>query len=71
MGVGLVAAVLLQQLLIVVAPHVGDVLDEEHHQDIVLVLGRVHRAAEGVTRAPEDLVDFVLVDCRGHFYVCR
>ena len=33
-----------------------------HHRDVVLVLGRVHSAAKGVTGFPEDAVDIVLKD---------
>jgi len=32
---------------------VADVLDEEHEQDIVLVLGRLHAAAQFVAAGPE------------------
>ena len=58
----LVAAVALQQLFVAVAPDIGDVLDEEHDEDIVLVFGRVNGAAKGVAGPPEDVVDFGLVD---------
>ena len=58
----LVVAELRPVGVVVVAPYVGDVLDEQHHQDVVLVLGRVHRAAKGVARPPQDGVDLVLAD---------
>ena len=40
---------------------VGDVLEEDEPEDDVLVLGRVHRAAQGVGHAPQ----LGLVACRG------
>ena len=58
----LVAAVAMHQLLVAVAPLVGDAFDEEHDEDIVLVLGGVNSAAKSVACSPEDVVDFVLVD---------
>ena len=45
-----------------VQPDVRYVLQEQHHQDVILVFGRVHGAAERVTGFPEDAVDFVLKD---------
>jgi hypothetical protein len=47
---------------LVVDPNIGNVLHEQHHQDVVLVLGWVDSAAKGITRPPEDGVDFVLID---------
>jgi hypothetical protein len=49
-----------------VQPDVGNVLDEEHDQDVVLLLAGIDGAPEGVARFPKDGVDFVLVDAIGH-----
>jgi hypothetical protein len=38
---------------------------EEHHQDVVLVLGRVDGATEGIASLPQDGVDLVLGDGGG------
>jgi hypothetical protein len=65
LNAGIVVAVLLAQLGGVVAPDVADVFEEEHDEDVVFVLGGVNGTAEGVTRFPEDAVDFVLVDGYG------
>jgi hypothetical protein len=46
----------------VILPHVGDVLDEEHNQDVVFVFGGVYGAAKGVAGFPQDAVDFFLGD---------
>jgi hypothetical protein len=46
----------------VITPDIGDVLDEEHDEDVVLVFGRIDGAAEGVTGFPEDVVDLLLGD---------
>ncbi len=59
-----VLAVLGFVLVVVVSPHVRDIFDEQHHQDIVLVFGGIDRTAEGVAGFPEDVVDFVLGDVR-------
>ena len=40
-----------------VAVLVGDVLDEQHEQDVVLVLAGVHAAAELIARGPEGGVE--------------
>ena len=54
-------AVLGLVLLPVVLPDVGQVLYEQHGQDVVLVNAGVHRAAEGIASPPDGLVDFSLV----------
>ena len=41
---------------------VADVLDEEQHEDVVLVLARVHPAAQLVARRPERAVEFGLLE---------
>jgi len=61
-----VTLVLLQVLLAFVLPQVGHVLDEQHHEDVILVLRGVQRAAERVARLPEDIVDFLLRDLFAH-----
>ena len=47
-----------------VAVLVGDVLDEQHEQDVVLVLAGVHAAAQLVARGPEGGVEVGFLD--GH-----
>ena len=44
---------------------VGDVLDEQDEQDVVLVLAGVHAAAELIARGPEGGVEVGFFD--GHF----
>src|SRR4030095_10956279 len=58
-----VALELLIEFLALVLPHVGQVFEEQHHKDVVLVLRRVYRATKGVARAPRHIIDFVLGDC--------
>ncbi len=63
----LVVAVKPAQFLVAFTPHVADVFEKEHHQDVVLVLGGVNRATEGVAGFPQDAVDRFLFDCAlGH-----
>src|SRR5439155_8325046 len=47
-----------------VAVLVSDVLDEEHEQDVVLVLAGIHATAQLVTRGPERRVEVGFLD--GH-----
>src|SRR5690606_15600603 len=53
----------------VVVPQVGDVLQEQRHQDVVLVLRRVDGAAEGVAGGPGGLVDLLLGELVAHGWV--
>ncbi len=62
----IVVAILLAVFFVVVAPGVRDVLEEQHHQDVVLVLGRVHHPPEGVAGRPGSIVDVFLVDFWAH-----
>ena len=55
-----VVSVLGAELLTLVIPDVGEVLEEEEHKDVILVLGAVDGATEGVAGAPEGGVDLVL-----------
>jgi len=48
-----------------VAVLVADVLDEQHEQDVVLVLTGVHAAAEFIAGSPDGAVKFAFLDC--HF----
>ena len=61
-----VVAVLLAVLFEVVVPEVGDVFQEQHHQDVVLVLRRIDNAPEGVACGPRRVVDVLLVDLSVH-----
>ena len=45
---------------------IGDVLDEEHDQDVVLILAGVDGAAKRIAGFPQYSVDLVLVDFAGH-----
>ena len=58
----LIVAVFLQIAVTVIAPHIGHVFPEQHHQDVVLVVGRIDDTSECVARAPCYIVDFGLVD---------
>jgi len=40
----------------------GDVFEEEHHQNVVLVFGRVSGTTEGIACCPEDSDNLVLRD---------
>ena len=48
-----------------VAVFVGDVFDEQHEQDVVLVLAGIHAAAQFIARGPEGGVEVGFLD--GHF----
>ena len=50
----------------VVVPHVGDVLQKQHHQDVVLVLPGIHDAPEGIAHGPRHLVHLGLCDVIRH-----
>src|SRR6185312_12766329 len=50
---------------------VADVLDEEQHQHVVLVLTRVHPPAERVTTGPERGVELGLLEGHGRLRVSR
>ena len=63
----LIVAVFLDQLGAVRLMRVGDILEEQHHQDVVLILGRIDRSAEGVAGLPGSRVDLVLGDFGGGF----
>ena len=52
---------------IVVAVFVGDVFDEQHEQDVVLVLAGIHAAAQFVARGPEGGVEVGFLD--GHVFI--
>ena len=63
----LVAVVFLQVGIAVVAPHIGHVFPEEHHEDVVPVVFGIDNAPEGVAGAPGDFVDLgVVVGGLGH-----
>ena len=55
---------------IVILPDIGDVLEEEHHEDVVLVAGGVHNAAEDVAGTPYCFVDVLLFNGRS-FVIAR
>ena len=57
----LVAAVTRAVLLELFLAQVRQVLHEQHHQDVVLVLRRIDRAAKRIAGAPYDVVDGLLV----------
>ena len=46
-----------------IAVFVRDVFDEEHEQDVVLVLAGVHAAAEFIAGGPEGRVEVGFLDC--------
>ena len=46
-----------------VAVFVGDVLDEQHEQDVVLVLAGIHAAAQFIAGGPEGGVEVGFLDC--------
>jgi hypothetical protein len=48
--------------LAVILPHIGDVFQEQHGQNVILVDRCVDRTAEGVASRLGDLVDVVLRD---------
>ena len=49
--------------VVAVAVLVGDVLDEQHEQDVVLVLAGIHAAAQFIARGPEGRVEVGFLDC--------
>ncbi len=51
--------------VVAVAVLVGDVLDEQHEQDVVLVLAGIHAAAQLVARGPERGVEVGFLDGHG------
>ena len=61
-------AVFLLILIVVVLPYIGDVLEEQHGEDEVLVGIGADGATEGVTGIPQGLVDAVLIDFVAHDY---
>ena len=61
-----VIAVLLAIGVVVVLPEVADVFQEQHHQDVVLVLRRIDDAAECVAGGPCGAVDILLGDLVAH-----
>jgi hypothetical protein len=56
----LIALILLLVALLLIFPEIAHVLDEEHDQDIVLVLCGIECAPEGVASPPGDIVDLFL-----------
>src|SRR5690606_5660689 len=48
---------------------VGDVLQEQHHQDVILVLSGIDDAPEGVASGPRRLVDLLLGKLVAHWGV--
>ena len=61
-----VTAVLLAVALDVVVPEIRDVLQEQHHQDVVLVLTGIDDAPEGIASRPSRLVNLLLRELVGH-----
>lgn len=55
-------AVFLLILVIVILPYIGDVLEEQHGKDEVLVGVGADGTPEGIAGGPEGLVDGVLAD---------
>ncbi len=53
--------------VVAVAVLVGDVLDEQHEQDVVLVLAGIHAAAQFIAGGPEGGVEVGFLD--GHVYI--
>jgi hypothetical protein len=50
---------------------VRDVLDEQHEQDVVLVLAGIHAAAEFVTGGPERRIEIRFLDCHDSWFPRR
>ena len=48
---------------LVVAVFVGDIFDEQHEQDIILVLAGVHAATQFIAGGPEGGVEVGFLDC--------
>ena len=63
---GLVVAILLAVGLEVVVPEVRNVLQEQHHEDVILVLSGIDCATEGVASSPGGIIDLVLGNLIGH-----
>jgi len=61
----LVTLVFPQVGIPMIAPDVGHVFPEEHHEDVVPVVLGIDDATEGIAGFPGDIVDFRLV-CGGH-----
>ena len=53
---------LLAVFVVMIAPNIRDVLDEECHQDVILVDGGVHHAAKGVAGGPCGVIHVLLPD---------
>jgi hypothetical protein len=45
-----------------IVPYIRDILEEQHYQDVILVLRRVDRTPEGVTSPPDNTVNLILTD---------
>jgi hypothetical protein len=58
----LILAILLAIQRVMIVPHIRNIFEEQHYQDIVFVLGRIDRAPERVTGAPENTIDLILAD---------
>ena len=50
---------------------IGNVFDEQHEQDIVLVLAGIHAAAQFVARSPEGGIEIGFLDCHEIYFVVR
>jgi hypothetical protein len=48
---------------IVVRVLVGDIFDEQHKQDVVLVLACIHAAAQLIARSPDRGIEIGFFDC--------
>ena len=64
-----VALVLLAVFLSFILPKVGEILQEQHRKDVVLVLGWIDRATKRIARLPNDRVDFRLRKFLCHIFV--
>ena len=51
--------------VVAVAVLVADVLDEQHEQDVVLVLAGIHAAAELLAGGPEGGIEFGFLEGHG------
>src|SRR5690606_22721249 len=63
---GHVVAILLAVGLEMVVPEVRNVLQEQHDEDVVLVLAGIDGAPEGVAGRPGGLIDLLLGNLIGH-----
>jgi hypothetical protein len=43
-------------------PSIADILDEEHHQQIVFVLTSIDSPTEGIASPPENIIDLILTN---------